>query len=98
MTEWSQKETRDLLSIWGDAQTQKKLESFRNALVWRHISEEFNEFGHSKNLKQIKAKINNLKTTYYTEKNPADYFNRKHFYSVVLQGIVSENYLTLYIW
>ncbi len=69
---WDPTETRALLSLWGDAETQKKLESSRNNHAWVKILDQFLELGFVRSRQQIKDKINNLRQAFYKEKRKVD--------------------------
>ena len=62
---WSNQEVKALLSIWGDVFIQTQLDGAkRNKDVFVLISKKLQELGHSRDWKQCRCKIKNLKTMY----------------------------------
>ncbi|XP_066289270.1 myb/SANT-like DNA-binding domain-containing protein 7 [Branchiostoma lanceolatum] len=64
-TNWSTEETRLLISLYGAAETQKKLGGlYRNKNVYQEISRKMVENGFSKTIPQCRGKVKNLTARY----------------------------------
>ncbi|KAL2080720.1 hypothetical protein ACEWY4_024513 [Coilia grayii] len=67
---WSAEETKLLISVFGEQETQKKLGGlYRNKNVYLDISKKLAEHGYSKTMVQCRTKIKNLKTAYKKAKD-----------------------------
>ena len=62
---WPTAEVTALISIWGERAIQSQLDgSVRNKEIYTEIAHKLSDLGYSRDWKQCRCKIKNLKTTY----------------------------------
>ena len=62
---WSNEATRALISLWGEANVQEKLNGVsRNRTIYEGIAEGMREAGHDYSWKQCRTKVKNLTQKY----------------------------------
>ena len=62
---WSGEETRALVSVWGQENTQSELDGVtRNRTIFERIAKELREMGFEKTWQQCRTKIKNLTQKY----------------------------------
>ena len=65
MATWSDLEVRALLAIWSDSRIQEELDgAVRNKSVYEKIAKKLQKQGHTRDWKQCRSKVKNLKTSY----------------------------------
>ncbi|XP_074809865.1 uncharacterized protein LOC141987933 [Natator depressus] len=63
--EWTEREIRDLIAVWGEESVLSELcSSFRNAKTFVKISQGMKERGHNTDLKQCRVKLQELRQAY----------------------------------
>ena len=67
---WSDEEVKALISIWGDGKVQEELDgAVRNKSVFEKISRKMIEMGFTRDWKQCRDKVKNLKVAYKAVKD-----------------------------
>lgn len=65
MASWTDTEVKALLAIWGEGKIQEQLDgAARNKAVYEKIAKQLQEQGYTRDWKQCRSKVKNLKTQY----------------------------------
>ena len=74
---WPTAEVTALISIWGERAIQSQLDgSLRNKEIYTKIAHKLSDLGYSRDWKQCRCKIKNLKTTYKKIKDHNGYYRQ----------------------